>query len=139
MTLLALVLAAMARADVVSLAPLVPEQPSNVVDPLAPVEGVGVASLGEIKQASGLICVATQRPGSHASNVNTDCDESVGNVAPHNETAIAVNPTNRSAPGSVELPQRALPGRSPSAPHNARVEVRTHFGPVLRPPRAGAR
>jgi hypothetical protein len=56
--------------------------------------GRGFASLGEIKQASGLICGPSRGPGSDASNVNTDCEESVGNVAPHNETAIAVNPTD---------------------------------------------
>jgi hypothetical protein len=78
--LLALVLAATVRAD--------------AFDPPLPVEDVGVASLGEIKQASGLVCSATQGPGSDATNINTDCDESVGNVAPHNETTIAVNPTN---------------------------------------------
>jgi hypothetical protein len=44
--------------------------------------------------SSGRICGPTQGPGSDASNVNTDCDQSAGNVAPHNETAIAVNPTN---------------------------------------------
>jgi hypothetical protein len=59
-------------------------------DPPPPVEGIGYASLGKIKQASGLICGPTQGPGSDASNVNTDCDD----VAPHNETTIAVNPTD---------------------------------------------
>jgi hypothetical protein len=91
---LAAVLAAMAHADAVSLAPTFPEQPSSIADPPAPMEGVGVASLGEIKQVSGLVCSATQGPGSDAGNVNTDCDDTVGNVAPHNETTIAVNPTN---------------------------------------------
>ena len=59
-----------------------------------PVEGANVASLGEIKQASGLICGPTTGLGSEGTNVNTDCDQAVGNVAPHNETTIAVNPTN---------------------------------------------
>jgi hypothetical protein len=70
------------------------ENALDLIDPPLPVDGVGVASLGEIKQASGLICGPTQGPGSDSANVNTDCDAAVGNVAPHNETAIAVDPAN---------------------------------------------
>jgi hypothetical protein len=76
-----------------SLSPLVRERPF-IDDPPLPVDGIGVATLGEIKQASGLICGPAQGAGSDASNVNTDCDASVGSVAPHHETTMAVNPTN---------------------------------------------
>jgi hypothetical protein len=53
----------------------------------------GFGSLGSLKKASGYICGPTTGPGSDSSNVNTDCD---GLTAPHNETSIAVNPTDAS-------------------------------------------
>lgn len=53
--------------------------------------GTGQLSLGGLLTASGYICGPTTGPGSDATNVNTDCD---GLVAPHNETSVAVNPTD---------------------------------------------
>jgi hypothetical protein len=67
---------------------------SETSDPPSPIDDVALGSLGGIKTASGLICGPTQGPGSDAANVNTDCDEGVGNTAPHNEPSIAVNPAN---------------------------------------------
>jgi hypothetical protein len=55
--------------------------------PLAGVGGTGSAGVSSFKNVSGLICTT---PTSNAANVNTDCEGD----APHNETAIAVNPTN---------------------------------------------
>ena len=96
--LLGLVLAAgnptIGRAALVVPAQAASGSSATVVDPPVPVEGAAFASLGEIKHASGLICGPTQGPASDAGNVNTDCEESLGNVAPHNETTIAINPTN---------------------------------------------
>jgi hypothetical protein len=50
----------------------------------------GYASLGQMKNISGLICTTAT---STAANVNTDCETP---QAPHNETSIAVNPTDAS-------------------------------------------
>ncbi len=50
-------------------------------------QGDGVMPSSGPRMSSGAICTT---PSSSASNVNTDCE---GN-APHNETSIAVNPTN---------------------------------------------
>ncbi len=50
-------------------------------------EGDGVMPSSGPRRSSGAICTT---PSSSAANVNTDCE---GN-APHNETSIAVNPTN---------------------------------------------
>lgn len=49
--------------------------------------GEGVVSTGSYRNPPSPIC---STPTSSAANVNTDCE----GVAPHNETAIAVNPTN---------------------------------------------
>jgi hypothetical protein len=53
--------------------------------------GTDPENLGGLLTASGLQCGPTTGAGSDATNVNTDC-ESI--VAPHNETSIAVNPTD---------------------------------------------
>ena len=50
----------------------------------------GYAALGQMKNVSGLICTTAT---STAANVNTDCETP---QAPHNETSIAVNPTDHS-------------------------------------------
>jgi len=60
--------------------------------PSAPT-GTGPLSLGGLLTSSGYICGPTTGVGSDATNVNTDCD---GLVSPHNETSIAVNPTDTS-------------------------------------------
>ena len=69
----------------------VTEQKFNVVSAPPAADGADF-SLGGVKQLSGKICGPMAGPGSDPRNVNTDCDESVGIVAPHNETSIAVNP-----------------------------------------------
>jgi hypothetical protein len=57
--------------------------------PLNGVAGQGSNGVSSFKNVTGLICTTAT---SNASNVNTDCEGD----APHNETAIAVNPTNPS-------------------------------------------
>jgi hypothetical protein len=59
---------------------------NSVVGPLTQ-NGDGPISLGSYRNPPSPIC---STPSSNAANVNTDCE---GN-APHNETSIAVNPTN---------------------------------------------
>jgi hypothetical protein len=88
------VFAGSARAEDDPLPPAITRAEWNVGSAPAAERGVGPASLGEVKHLSGRICGPTAGPGSDGRNVNTDCDESVGIVAPHNETSIAVNPTN---------------------------------------------
>ena len=59
----------------------------NVVDAPAPVAGAVFGSDNSLK-AGQKICTTPTQTGA---NVNTDCDATAG---PHNETSIAVNPTN---------------------------------------------
>jgi len=54
--------------------------------PMAGVAGTHSNGVSSFKNVSGLLCTTTT---SSAANVNTDCEG-----RPHNETAIAVNPTN---------------------------------------------
>jgi hypothetical protein len=61
-------------------------QKSNVVQAILD-SGDGQINLGEFKNPPSPICTA---PTSSAANVNTDCEL----TAPHNETTLAVNPTN---------------------------------------------
>lgn len=59
----------------------------NAWDPLASASGDGTAGVSQIVNPPSPICSTVT---SSAANVNTDCE----GVAPHNETTIAVNPTN---------------------------------------------
>jgi len=59
----------------------------NVVNAPAPVAG-SVFGTGPAVKTGSAICTTTP---SSAANVNTDCEKAAG---PHNETSIAVNPTN---------------------------------------------
>jgi BNR/Asp-box repeat len=52
-------------------------------------QGDGTASSAQYKNPPSPICSTV--PASSPSNVNTDCE----GTAPHNETSVAVNPTNR--------------------------------------------
>ena len=61
----------------------------NVVDAPAPVAG-SVFGTGPAAKAGEKICTTPTQTGE---NVNTDCEATSG---PHNETSIAVNPTNES-------------------------------------------
>jgi hypothetical protein len=61
-------------------------QKSNVVQAILD-SGDGPINLGDFKNPPSPICATTT---SSATNVNTDCEL----IAPHNETTIAVNPTN---------------------------------------------
>jgi hypothetical protein len=61
----------------------------NVVDAPAPVAGAVFGSDNSLK-AGQKICTTPTQTGA---NVNTDCEATAG---PHNETSIAVNPTNAS-------------------------------------------
>ena len=61
-------------------------QKSNVVQAILD-SGDGTINLGDFKHPPSPICATT---ASSAANVNTDCE----GTAPHNETTIAVNPTN---------------------------------------------
>jgi len=61
----------------------------NFMDPLLRSNADGAANAGTYRNPSDPVCVTST---STAANVNTDCE---GN-APHNETSIAVNPTNTS-------------------------------------------
>ena len=54
--------------------------------PLVGAAGSGSAGVSSFKNVSGLLCSTAT---SNAANVNTDCEG-----RPHNETSIAVNPTN---------------------------------------------
>jgi hypothetical protein len=69
------------------LPPAITHEHFNDVDPL--LNGDGSTSSGSSANTSSPVCSTTT---SAAANVNTDCE---GN-APHNETTIAVNPTNTS-------------------------------------------
>ncbi len=62
------------------------QQKSNVVQAILD-SGDGPINLGDFKNPSSPICATTT---STAANVNTDCEL----TAPHNETTLAVNPTN---------------------------------------------
>jgi hypothetical protein len=53
--------------------------------------GDGSLNLGDFKNPPSPICATAT---SSATNVNTDCEGTPPNPAPHNETTIAVNPTN---------------------------------------------
>jgi BNR/Asp-box repeat protein len=75
-----------AKADGDVLLPLTHQVFNGVIGPLTQ-EGDGFASLGNYRNPLSPICSTAT---SNAANVNTDCE---GN-APHNETSIAVNPTN---------------------------------------------
>ncbi len=55
--------------------------------PMTPVGGNEGGGVSNFKNRSGLIC---STPTQTTANVNTDCE----GVAPHNETTVAVNPTN---------------------------------------------
>jgi hypothetical protein len=59
----------------------------NALDAPAPVAGA-VFGTGPATKTGNAICTTTT---TSAANVNTDCDKTAG---PHNETSIAVNPTN---------------------------------------------
>jgi hypothetical protein len=59
----------------------------NVLDAPAPVDGAAFGAAPSVKTGTA-ICTTVK---SLAPNVNTDCEATVG---PHNETSIAVNPTN---------------------------------------------
>lgn len=61
-------------------------QKSNVVQAILD-SGDGPINLGDFKNPPSPICAT---PTSSAANVNTDCEI----TAPHNETTLAVNPTN---------------------------------------------
>jgi hypothetical protein len=64
----------------------------NVVDAPAPVAGAAWGPVSSVTPGTA-IC---STPTSSAANVNTDCEstETTGTVGPHNETSIAINPTN---------------------------------------------
>jgi hypothetical protein len=74
-----------ARADSPLPQPLT-RQHFNGLDPVIST-GDGAANLGDFKNPPSPICATTT---SAAANVNTDCE----GTAPHNETSIAVDPTN---------------------------------------------
>ncbi|HKA12901.1 MAG TPA: sialidase family protein, partial [Candidatus Dormibacteraeota bacterium] len=61
---------------------------TNVMNAPAPVTGAVFGTTPAVKTGTPICTTAT----SSASNVNTDCTEP--SVGPHNETSIAVNPTN---------------------------------------------
>ncbi len=61
----------------------------NFFQPVADGTGDGAANPGTYRNPSSPICSTTQ---SSAANVNTDCE----GTAPHNETSVAVDPTNAS-------------------------------------------
>jgi len=61
---------------------------NNVASAPAPVTGAVFGTTPAVKTGTAICTTAT----SSASNVNTDCAEP--SVGPHNETSIAVNPTN---------------------------------------------
>lgn len=86
---LALFAAALAPAANAADNPL-PPAVSREADALSPLiaHGDGSLSLGQVKHQQGAICSTS----STSFNVNTDCEP----AAPHNETSIAVNPTNQS-------------------------------------------
>jgi hypothetical protein len=85
--------AAVARADDGPLPRAVTAERFNPGSAPSAPTGTGPLSLGGLLTASGYICGPTTGVGSDAANVNTDCD---GLVSPHNETSIAVNPTDTS-------------------------------------------
>ena len=60
----------------------------NVVDAPAPVPGAVFGTAPAVKTGTAICTTATQL----AANVNTDCETT--SAGPHNETSIAVNPTN---------------------------------------------
>jgi hypothetical protein len=62
------------------------QQRFNGLDPIIESGEGGPASLGDLKNPPSPVCA---NPTSVAANVNTDCE-----LSPHNETSIAVNPTN---------------------------------------------
>ncbi len=62
------------------------QQHFNGLDPILESGDGGAASLGDLKNPPSPVCATTT---SLAANVNTDCE-----LSPHNETSIAVNPTN---------------------------------------------
>jgi hypothetical protein len=62
----------------------------NGIDAPAPVTG-GVFGSGPALHPGERICTT---PTQNTKNVNTDCDPGNGITGPHNETSIAVNPTN---------------------------------------------
>src|SRR4051812_23354787 len=59
----------------------------NVTDAPAPVAGAVFGTSPSVKTGTAICTTGT----SNAANVNTDCAPTPG---PHNETSIAVNPTN---------------------------------------------
>ncbi|HKA48133.1 MAG TPA: sialidase family protein [Candidatus Dormibacteraeota bacterium] len=61
---------------------------TNVMNAPAPVTGAVFGTAPAVKTGTAICTTAT----SSASNVNTDCTEP--SVGPHNETSIAINPTN---------------------------------------------
>src|SRR5712692_4302670 len=62
------------------------QQKSNVVQAILD-SGDGTINLGDFRNPPSPICATTSGSGA---NINTDCE----GTAPHNETSIAVNPTN---------------------------------------------
>ncbi|HJW22694.1 MAG TPA: hypothetical protein VJ506_09720 [Candidatus Limnocylindrales bacterium] len=62
----------------------------NVMDAPAPVNSAVFGTDGSLKPGQKLCHTATE--ANLANNVNTDCSE--GSVGPHNETSIAVNPSD---------------------------------------------
>src|SRR5579884_2043234 len=79
--------AAGVRADQPLPAAVPTHQHYNGVQGVLDTNGDGQIGVSTFKNVSGPICTT---PTSSAANVNTDCDA----TAPHNETTIAVNPTN---------------------------------------------
>lgn len=67
----------------------VTHQHFNFFQPVTDGTGDGAANPGTYRNPSSPICSTTQ---SSAANVNTDCE----GTAPHNETSVAVDPTNAS-------------------------------------------
>src|SRR5689334_5311150 len=74
------------RADDDVLLPVTHQLFNGVVGPLTQ-DGDGFVSLGNYRNPPSPICSTNT---SNAANVNTDCE----GTAPHNETSIAVNPSN---------------------------------------------
>ncbi|TME51781.1 MAG: hypothetical protein E6I58_16395, partial [Chloroflexi bacterium] len=65
------------------------DQTHNVTGAPAPVDSAVFGTTPSVKTGTAICTTATQT----TPNANTDCLEP-GSVGPHNETAIAVNPTN---------------------------------------------
>lgn len=62
----------------------------NVLGAPAPIAGAVFGNGSPVKPGSAICTTPTQA----APNVNTDCESTTAGVSPHNETSIAVNPTD---------------------------------------------